>query len=224
LLLKNLPSGTNANTIRGLLAPYGLLKHLLIPPSGLVAIVQFEDPQSAASAAKNVAYCKIGNSIVYVERASSQFVISEGFADVLKQEPGFSERETNAEVNNQCLFVQNFPRGTDAKALQDLFVSRTGFRSLKLVRNDSKGEYAFVTFNGAEPASKAYEEMDGQLFAGRRLNIARSTDRHSAKPAYDSLESESKGSATCKLIVKNLPFEASLADLRTILRSVTGAT
>ncbi|KAF6749962.1 rRNA primary transcript binding protein [Ephemerocybe angulata] len=68
ILVKNIPYGTMEAQIRELFEPHGDLARVLVPPAGTIAVVEYVRPDEAAKGFKAVAYRRLGNSIVYVER------------------------------------------------------------------------------------------------------------------------------------------------------------
>ncbi|KAF6745615.1 rRNA primary transcript binding protein [Ephemerocybe angulata] len=68
ILVKNIPYGTTEAQIRELFEPHGELARVLVPPAGTIAVVEYVRPDEAVKGFKAVAYRRLGNSIVYVER------------------------------------------------------------------------------------------------------------------------------------------------------------
>lgn len=59
ILVKNLPAGVQASELEELFSPYGSLGRVLLPPSGLTAIVEFLEPTEAKRAFTRMAYSKV---------------------------------------------------------------------------------------------------------------------------------------------------------------------
>lgn len=59
ILVKNLPAGVTAADLEELFSAYGSLGRVLLPPSGLTAIVEFLEPTEAKRAFKRLAYSKV---------------------------------------------------------------------------------------------------------------------------------------------------------------------
>jgi multiple RNA-binding domain-containing protein 1 len=68
ILVKNIPYGTAEDQIRELFEPHGTLTRVLVPPAGTMAIVEYEHPDEAAKGFRAVAYRRLGNSIIYLEK------------------------------------------------------------------------------------------------------------------------------------------------------------
>src|SRR5438034_6543902 len=69
ILVKNFPFGVKINDLKRLFEPYGTIIRLLMPPSGTIAIVEFSRPDEARNAFKGLAYRKLGDSILFLEKA-----------------------------------------------------------------------------------------------------------------------------------------------------------
>ncbi|KAJ3532006.1 hypothetical protein NMY22_g7921 [Coprinellus aureogranulatus] len=68
ILVKNIPYGTTEAQIREMFEPHGELARVLVPPAGTIAVVEYVNANEAAKGFKAVAYRRLGNSIIYLER------------------------------------------------------------------------------------------------------------------------------------------------------------
>lgn len=59
ILAKNLPAGVTASELEELFSPHGSLGRVLLPPSGLTAIIEFLEPTEAKRAFTRLAYSKV---------------------------------------------------------------------------------------------------------------------------------------------------------------------
>ena len=59
MLVKNLPHGTTMEELRSTFDKFGDLDRLLLPPSGVSAIVEFLQPTEARVAFRSLAYTKV---------------------------------------------------------------------------------------------------------------------------------------------------------------------
>lgn len=69
ILAKNLPADTEISDIQPLFAKFGLLGRIVLPPSGITAIVEFLDSNEAKKAFSKLAYTKFKNLPLYLEWA-----------------------------------------------------------------------------------------------------------------------------------------------------------
>ena len=241
ILVKNFSYGTKAEELKELFQVYGNVKRLLMPPSGTIAIVEFEQADCARSAFRNLAYRRFKESVLFLEKAPKNLLngnITAKFdkvsADAKKQEPKQStlalleanEVEHNAPTST--LFVRNLNFSTTSDGLRDLFKPLDGFLSARVkTKTDPKrpGQvlsmgFGFVEFRTKKQADTALAAMDGHSLDGHELLVRTS---HRAIDAAeerrkDDLNKKLAGRRT-KIIIKNLPFEASKKDVRSLLSS-----
>lgn len=69
ILVKNLPADTHIADIQPLFAKFGLLGRIVLPPSGVTAIIEFLDSSEAKKAFSKLAYTKFKNLPLYLEWA-----------------------------------------------------------------------------------------------------------------------------------------------------------
>lgn len=69
ILVKNLPADTQIGDIQPLFAKFGLLGRIVLPPSGVTAIIEFLDSGEAKKAFSKLAYTKFKNMPLYLEWA-----------------------------------------------------------------------------------------------------------------------------------------------------------
>lgn len=69
ILAKNLPANTFLTEIQPLFAKFGLLGRIVLPPSGVTAIVEFLEPSEAKKAFSKLAYSKFKSLPLYLEWA-----------------------------------------------------------------------------------------------------------------------------------------------------------
>lgn len=58
--MKNLPHGTKPEELRNIFGKFGDIEKVLLPPSGITAIIQFVHPSEARSAFRSLAFSKVG--------------------------------------------------------------------------------------------------------------------------------------------------------------------
>lgn len=96
IMVKNLPADTQISDIQPLFAKFGLLGRIVLPPSGVTAIVEFLDSSEAKKAFSKLAYTKFKNLPLYLEWAP----------DNTFKSPATKAIETNAErtveMQNEC--------------------------------------------------------------------------------------------------------------------------
>ena len=63
MLVKNLPAGTTTEELQEMFSKYGTLGRVLLPPSGITAIVEYHTPQEARAGYIKLAYTKVKSDL-----------------------------------------------------------------------------------------------------------------------------------------------------------------
>ncbi|KAI3322704.1 MRD1-like protein [Xylariaceae sp. AK1471] len=234
ILVKNLEANTKSEEIRALFEEHGRVLRVLLPPTGVIAIVHFASPSDGKRAFAKLAYRRFGSSQLFLEKAprdlflnsqsaESQDVTAEPVAvqkmsasDLLDEDPAQPSAEGT-------LFVKNLNFDTTTSSLADAFKHLEGFKSaLVKTKKDMKrpGQmlsmgFGFVSFENSDLAAAAAEVMDGQALMGHKLHVRashRGVDAAEERKKKDDVANK----ATCTLIVKNLPFQASKREIKTL--------
>lgn len=69
IVAKNLPANTEVADIHPLFSKFGLISRIVLPPSGVTALIEFLEPTEARSAFKKLAYSKFKDLPLYLEWA-----------------------------------------------------------------------------------------------------------------------------------------------------------
>ena len=69
ILVKNFPFGTTIDELRKMFEEFGTVLRVLMPPSGTIAIVQFVQPTQAKVAFARLAYRRVKESVLFLEKA-----------------------------------------------------------------------------------------------------------------------------------------------------------
>ena len=250
ILVKNIPYGTTIDQIRELFEPHGELSRVLVPPAGTMAVVEFERPDEAAKGFRAVAYRRLGNSIIYLEKgplgmfdehfiptekddptkssSKSQTISSairvpeQSIADIPK--PADSNQDLSIQ-HGTTLYVKNLAFSTTQDRLVNIFSHIPSFSFTRVqTKADPKSPggrlsmgYGFIGFKDTEGAKKALKSIHNFVLDGHALHVSfagRGTDEAELK-STDPTTSSSK-SRTTKMIVKNVPFEATKKDVRAL--------
>lgn len=235
ILVKNIPHSAKSEEIRQLFEEHGTVKRFLMPPAGMTAIVEFPNATQASVAFRSLAYKKLKDSILYLEKAPKD-LFKEGFVAPAETEtrsteaPGTTtlaatdllQDAPEAEATNTAtLFVRNLNFSTTTQRLTEIFSPLEGFRSatVKTKIDPKRGVlsmgFGFVEFNDAKTASAAQRAMDGYTLDKHALKIQAS---HKGADAAEERRKEDalKKAGSTKIIIKNLPFEASKKDIRAL--------
>ena len=214
--------------MRSIVRPYGTIRKIVMPPSGLFAAVRFEEESDAASALNGLAYSRFGNSLLYVEMAPR------GFWKVELTSPSESEKPKVSQVNGleftsgSCmLLVKNLAISTSTHLLQNIFSNTAGYKGARLFEQETKfsgTREGAIEFESREAALLAMKCMDGFVFDEHPLIVALA-DQRDGEPAalgdqrdgVTAASGESVMHETDKLIIKNLPFEIRRSELKGLL-------
>jgi len=220
---------------------HGSVSRILMPPSGTIAIIEFEHADHARSAFGGLAYRKFKDSILFLEKAPRD-LISNGdtrndrnspiTAKTKSAKPSTTELLEDGSVpqsvNSSTLFVRNLNFSTTGERLREVFRPLDGFISARVkTKPDPKklGQvlsmgFGFLEFRSKSQAQAALAAMDGYKLEGHELLIKTS---HRAIDAAEERRNEDHDKKIAgrrtKIIVKNLPFEVSKKDVRSLFSS-----
>ncbi|KAF4623126.1 hypothetical protein D9613_002318 [Agrocybe pediades] len=254
ILVKNIPFGTTEDTIRELFEPYGELSRVLVPPAGTIAVVEYETPDDAAKGFRAVAYRRLGNSIIYLEKgplgmfiegftpptkgtttsaagasaSTSAIRVPEQIADALDASEPTTGEQTSVVQGGSTLYIKNLAFATTQERLHKIFSHLPSFSFARVqTKPDPKRPevrlsmgYGFLGFKDVEGAKKAMKSVQGFVLDGHALHVSfagRGADE--VKAEAKEKEGVSAKSRTTKMIVKNVPFEATKKDIRDLFGS-----
>ncbi len=241
ILVKNFSYGTKPTELQELFEAYGTTRRLLMPPSGTMAIVDFVQADHARTAFRSLAYRKFKEGILFLEKAPRDIfsvehnaapgkdMNSEGVPSA-KHSAGDPLQATRAQesINTSTLFVRNLNFSTTSERLREVFKPLDGLVSARVkTKPDPKHAgkllsmgFGFLEFKTKEQAQAALAAMDGHDLDGHELLIRashRSVDAAEDRRREDTAK-KIAGRKT-KIIIKNLPFEASKRDVRSLFGS-----
>ncbi|KAI8719363.1 Multiple RNA-binding domain-containing protein 1 [Fusarium sp. LHS14.1] len=240
ILVKNFPYGTTIDELRKLFEESGPVLRVLMPPSGTIAIVQFTQPNHAKSAFGKLAYRRIGDSVLFLEKAPSDIFRGGDQLDQavsLKDRPAPTVQNLSVndllsrgdkpedDVDTTSLFVRNLNFTTSTTRLAEAFQSLDGFVSARVkTKMDPKkpGQtlsmgFGFVEFRTKGQAQAALKVMDGHVLDDHALAVKASHKGHDAaeERRREDKAKRAAGQRT-KIIIKNLPFQATKKDIRSL--------
>ncbi len=234
LLFKNISDKTGEKDLRELFERFGTLTRLLLAPSNTLGLVEYGDPNSAATAMKKNAYHILNGLPLYIEYAPEGLIKEEAPKPVEEKKKDTPMEEQKTEEGSvkygRTIFVKNLNFTTVEAKLADTFESAKVGKivSVRIVKNSkdktkSMG-YGFVEYATEESAVDAIKTLQNVILdehslklsiskkklADRQVKEQRSKLKRKAVTEADNPEAEK---ATGKLMVKNLAFEATRKDL-----------
>jgi multiple RNA-binding domain-containing protein 1 len=232
ILVKNIPFGTSSATLRALFAPHGTVDKVLVPPTGTMAVIKMTNEAEAKVAFRSLAYRPIGSSVMYLEWAPESMVIAEpkpgattpakpAEADQGEEGDEDDDSEERREAGS-TLYVKNLSFATTSARLASAFDSLNSFMFARVqTKPDPKKPggtlsmgYGFVGFRTADAAQRAQKAMGGFNLDGHALQVKFAQSHERTDPAESTEAGKGKKSKSTKLIVKNVPFEATKRELR----------
>lgn len=238
ILVKNFTYGMTLEELRKMFEEFGQVIRVLMPPTGTIAIVEFAQPTHARAAFASLAYRRMKDTVLFLEKAPKDLftgpapaqpvaIINRNVdktADPKLSTSDILERESGVEnVDTSTLFVRNLNFTTTSQRLTEIFKPLDGFLSARVnTKTDPKkpGQvlsmgFGFVEFRTKSQAQAAIKAIDGYKLDNHKLLVKAS---HKGADAAEEKRKEDRAKKLAgkrtKLIVKNLPFEASKSDVR----------
>ncbi|WFC97928.1 Multiple RNA-binding domain-containing protein 1 [Malassezia yamatoensis] len=234
ILVKNIPYGTSGEEIRALFENYGSLARVMIPPSNTIAVVEMPIPGEARAAFRALAYKRFKDSVLYLEKAPISLLptrngdekqtisATQGIAapessqTLLAPDSSKHDDESSQEEAAATLYIKNLNFATTSEKLASHFRAMDGFVFARVqTKPDPKRPgahlslgYGFVGFRTADAAQVAQRAMNGHLLDGHTLAVA------FAKRGHDTDITKPQPAPSTKMLVKNVPFEATKKDIR----------
>ncbi|KAE9368676.1 RNA-binding domain-containing protein [Stipitochalara longipes BDJ] len=243
ILVKNFPYGMSLEELRKMFEEFGQVLRVLMPPIGTIAIVEFAQPSEARVAFGKLAYRRMKDSVLFLEKAPKDVFTSvssntitvpsdrqgQQSADQKLSTSDLLEPEAASEaIDTSTLFVRNLNFSTTSALLTETFKPLDGFMSARVnTKTDPKkpGQvlsmgFGFLEFRSKAQAQAALKAMDGYVLEGHKLLIKAS---HKGLDAAEERRKEDRAKKVAgkrtKIIIKNLPFETTKKDVRTLFGS-----
>ncbi|KAI9475032.1 Multiple RNA-binding domain-containing protein 1 [Coemansia sp. RSA 989] len=248
ILVKNIPFSVTEDELRSLFGKYGSLGRVLVPPSRTIAIVEFMEPTEARSAFRHLAYKRIKDAPIYLERAPKDIFDTPFDADKHGQSDQPIE-DTKAQIEKihepvtvvessrlagqgssdkgqtGCVvFVKNINFETTEDTLRRVFNGVDGLASVTIrYKKDTKTQgllsmgFGFVEYRTPSAAQQALESFQGIEVDGHALALKMSDRLGQARDTGDSTSLDGKKPKSTKLVIKNVPFEATRKDIRELV-------
>ncbi|KAL9097651.1 MAG: hypothetical protein Q9163_006323 [Psora crenata] len=239
ILVKNFSYGVKPEELKKLFEAHGPVTKMLMPPSGTIAIVQFGEAEHAKSAFADLAYRKFKDSLLFLEKAPKDLFPEHVNAPV--ESPAHAAHEAKISaidllqkhgqqdiIDTSTLFVRNLNFSTTNERLHEVFRPLEGFLSarVKTKANPKKpGQalsmgFGFLEFQSKQHAQAAMRAMDGYKLDDHELLVRAS---HKMIDAAEERRKEDHAKKIAgrrtKIIIKNLPFEASKKQVRSLFEA-----
>ncbi|PWA19577.1 hypothetical protein CCH79_00006971 [Gambusia affinis] len=232
ILVKNLPAGVTTTELEELFSPHGSLGRVLLPPSGLTAIIEFLEPTEAKRAFTRLAYSKFHHVPLYLEWApvgvftaakpetdKEKTVKEEKKKEEIEQEEKDEEEEEET-VPGSTLFIKNLNFSTTEEKLQEIFSKCGKVKSCSISKKKDKSGnvlsmgYGFVQYQTAEAAQKALRQLQHCVVDDHQLEVKISERAtRTAEVSHKKKQTEKKQTGS-KILVRNVPFQATVREIR----------
>eukprot|EP00163_Fabomonas_tropica_P031110 TRINITY_DN7289_c0_g1_i3.p1 TRINITY_DN7289_c0_g1~~TRINITY_DN7289_c0_g1_i3.p1 ORF type:complete len:705 (+),score=211.03 TRINITY_DN7289_c0_g1_i3:481-2595(+) len=230
MMIKNIPYDTSEDELRELFTPFGNLGRVILPITKAFAIIEYLEATEARKAFRSMSYKKFKHVPLYLEWAPQGLFSAAASAVKRRREvvSGVETEQPDAEEQDglgYSVYVKNLNFSTTDHTLRQVFSKYGNIRAVNIPKKkDSKGKqtsigYGFVEFTSREAAQAAVAGLEGTIIDDHAISVKFSARRHGQGHADDKAKggSSSKGGAnppSTKLLVRNLPFEATKKELR----------
>ncbi len=241
ILVKNLPFDTSHDEISKIFIAVGgnSPPNVLLPPSKTIALVTFANNNDAKRCFRKLAYKRFKTVPLYLEWAplcsvevgqDSPDSKSTSLSVKEKSMPQIDDHEEDAEAdgNTTSIYVKNLNFRTTEDTLKNIvlesvgqvravriptkFAPSRGSKSSENLIKQSMG-YGFIEFNSEAAAKKALSSLQGKVVDGHTLELSMSKKGNSSSSSSSSSRLSLKKKPSSKLIVRNVPFQASRTEI-----------
>ncbi|KAK0933325.1 Multiple RNA-binding domain-containing protein 1 [Friedmanniomyces endolithicus] len=239
ILIKNIPADCSKDELMQKFEEHGDVKRFLMPPNGVIAIVEMANATQCSIAYQALAYKRVKNSMLFLEKAPKNLFSGKPASAPSEVTPDGVTKTSASELKDAAdaqhtvpdttgtatLFVRNLNFTTTTDILTQTFKPLSGFLSaLVKTKTDPKkpGQllsmgFGFLEFASAPQAQAALKAMDGHTLESHKLQL------RASHKGTDAAEDRRKADAAkrvagkrTKVVIKNLPFEASKKDVRAL--------
>ncbi|KAF7456849.1 multiple RNA-binding domain-containing protein 1 [Cryptosporidium felis] len=244
IIIKHLPSDqVSIGDLQKICSPFGQINRLCMSPSRTIAIVQYLEESSANHAFKKIAFKRLKGVPLYVEWAPMTIFSSNSdhFPRSSESQQEALEEIEESSTDRVHVFVKNLSFNTKEESLERLFGKIQGFRKATIAmrsHSDTTGKvtkksmgYGFLEFKTSEDAKECVKRMQSVALDGHVLELKISKgSKTSQTPVSISTPNNPKTlelgvkSASNKLLIKNLPFQATKSDISSLFSSIGTVT
>ncbi|XP_068158437.1 probable RNA-binding protein 19 [Drosophila tropicalis] len=247
IVAKNLPAGTEVSELTPVFSRFGPIGRIVLPPSGVTALIEYCDASEARQAFKKLAYSKFKDAPLFLEWAPDEtFTVSlNGEAIIPKSEPKSepepepakekAKTEPVAEDANDepepetTIFLRNLNFKTVQETVLEHFRHLGTIHTVEIAKRPDPQNprqftslgYGFIQFKKHSVAENALKNMQMTTIDGNSVELKRS-DRVLKTQEQESSRrrqgSQKKQTGT-KILVRNIPFQAQYREVRDIFKA-----
>ncbi|KAH8386928.1 hypothetical protein KR093_003549, partial [Drosophila rubida] len=204
ILAKNLPAATDIKELTPLFSKFGPIGRIVLPPSGVTALIEYCEPSEARQAFKKLAYTKFKSAPLYLEWAPEQtFTRTLSGEDIIPKsepqaEPEVKQEDAEKEEKKKTvpvaedaddepeadttIFLRNLNFKTVLETVREHFQRLGTIHTVEIAkRKDPQNPrqlnslgYGFIQFKKAAVASQALKDMQLTQIDGNLVELKRS--------------------------------------------------
>ena len=248
ILVKNLSFEVEIQELREMFGKYGSLGRVILPPlTRSIALIEFLEGNEAKSAFRALAYSKFHSAPLFLEWApvnslsarragATEPPVKSISVDSVVSE--VSEIESQGNDTTRTLYIKNLSFKTEESSLKKIFSPIGPIRSVRIPTKPSPSNasvqlslgFGFVEFAEVDDLNRALDTLQGVNLDGHALvlkkaagGVSDNNPRASKKRKVNPDEQVNESSKPVKLLIRNIPFESSESELRTLIKSFTAA-
>lgn len=230
MLVKNLPSGTKSEELHNVFSKHGTVGRVILPPSGITAIIEFFESTEAKLAYKKLAYTKFQHVPLYLEWAPTEALkpincdktaVEKNVDKSKVSDDDDDEEEEESGEPGSTLFVKNLNFDTTDESLKQKFEKCGKLKAAYIAKKkDLKNPgkflsmgYGFVEYIKKQSADKALKTLQHTDLDGHHLEL-KISNRATIQPTTGKRKKQAeKKVKTYKILVRNVPFEAQRKEI-----------
>jgi multiple RNA-binding domain-containing protein 1 len=244
MLVKNLPPDLILEELESMFARHGIISSFLVPKSKTIAVVDYVEPSEARAAFKALAYRSYHKQPLYIEWAATDLLNRDVAAATNQSSTSKAKQQASSSSSSSIqaiaasnsapivaddlqdystLYVKNLSFETTEESLSR-YLHQIGLQGVRTISiqmrpktNLSMG-YGFIEFISNQHAEIAMKKLQHLMLDGHALDVKASTKRLSKAPP-PAASADSKQNRNTKLVVKNVPFQATQHEIRSLFAS-----
>ncbi|CAH0391023.1 unnamed protein product [Bemisia tabaci] len=248
ILVKNLPAKTTVAELRELFGKFGVLSRVLLPLSGVTAIVEFVEPVEARDAFRKLAYRKFKYSPLYLEWAPENTFTTpckapkQGTVQSEDKEKTMNEEKLAAikikdeviEDNDDLepepdttLFIKNLNFNTNEEEIKDHFKNCGKIAKVTVARKKDPSKpgallsmgYGFIQFYQQAALNEALKTLQLSSLDGHQIELKKSNRTLQTEAHVSRKLTNTKKQTGTKILVRNIPFQAKESEIKELFKT-----
>ncbi|XP_059617400.1 probable RNA-binding protein 19 [Phlebotomus argentipes] len=248
ILAKNLPAHTEAKELNEIFGKFGVLGRIVLPPSGVTALIEFVEPSEAKKAFMKLAYSKFKDAPLYLEWAPENIFLAEGekaekpkkkvkdepqdFKREQEKAPEVSEEEKSEDEDmssedpepDTTIFLRNLNFGTREEALRRHFSHLKPIHMVQVaMKKDPEDPSSKISLGYGFIQFKRKSSADTALKTMQFTEIeGNRVELKKSDRVVKSQVERKKDTAKqtgSKILVRNIPFQAKESEVRDIFKA-----